>query len=248
MSRFAIFSSTLGFWLSLAGVVGIILSPLGFRLGLWDFAFALRKLLAGATLSGIAGFVLCLLAIIVAKMSGVRFDGSRAWIGLLIGGVFAGYVLLQLKTVKSLPMIHDITTDTANPPTFVALANARKAAPNGIEYNGAKIANQQQQAYPFIQTVSSELPPAQLFMKAEAEARSAGWEIAASDAKAGRIEATQTTRLYGFKDDIVIRITSNGNGSKFDMRSMSRMGQSDLGVNADRISRFVARLRGEGAF
>jgi uncharacterized protein (DUF1499 family) len=246
MSRFAIFSSTLGFWLSLAGVVGIILSPLGFRLGLWDFAFALRKVLAGATLSSIAGFILCLLAIVVAKMSGVRFDGSRAWIGLLIGGLFAGYVLLQLKTVKSLPMIHDITTDTANPPTFVALADARKAAPNGMEYKGAEIANQQKQAYPDIAPFISALPPAQLFAKAESAARAAGWEIVA-DAQAGRLEATATTLIYAFKDDMVIRIVAKDSGSQLDMRSMSRVGLSDVGANAKRIREFFAALKASGA-
>ena len=247
MSRFAIFSSTLGFWLSLAGVVGIILSPLGFRLGLWDFAFALRKVLAGATLSGIAGFVLCLLAIVVAKMSDVRFDGSRAWIGLLIGGIFAGYVLLQLKTVKSLPMIHDITTDTANPPIFVALADARKAARNGIDYKGPEIASQQKQAYPDIAPFISALAPAQLFVKAEGAARAAGWEIVAADAQAGRIEATATTLIYAFKDDIVIRIAPKDSGSQLDMRSMSRVGLSDVGANAKRIREFLAALKASGA-
>ncbi len=247
MSRFAVFSSTLGFWLSLAGVVGIILSPLGFRLGLWDFAFALRKMLAGATLSGIVGFVLCLLAILVAKMSDIRFDGSRAWIGLLIGGLFAGYVLLQLKTVKSLPMIHDITTDTANPPAFVALADARKAAPNGIDYKGAEIANQQKQAYPDLAPFVSALPPAQLFAKAESAARAAGWEIVAADSQAGRIEATATTLIYAFKDDIVIRFTPKDGGSQLDMRSMSRVGLSDVGANAKRIREFFAALKANGA-
>jgi uncharacterized protein (DUF1499 family) len=247
MSRFAIFSSMLGFWLSLAGVVGIILSPLGFRFGLWDFAFALRKVLAGATLSGVAGFVLCLLAIVVAKMSGVRFDGSRAWTGLLIGAIFAGYVLLQLKTVKRLPMIHDITTDTANPPIFVALADARKAAPNGIEYKGAEIANQQKQAYADIAPYISALPPAQLFAKAESATRAAGWEIVAADAQAGRIEATATTLIYAFKDDIVIRIAAKDSGSQLDMRSMSRVGLSDVGANAKRIREFFSSLKASGA-
>lgn len=247
MSRFAIFSSTLGFWLSLIGVVGIILSPLGFRLGLWDVAFALRKLLAGATISGMIGFVLCLLAIVVAKMSGIRFDGSRAWIGLLIGGLFAGYVLLQLKTVKSLPMIHDITTDTVNPPTFVALAEARKAAPNGLDYKGAEIAEQQRKAYPDVAPMASRLPPPELFMKAEEAARTAGWDIAAADLRAGRIEATTTSLIYGFKDDIVIRITPAGDGSQLDIRSMSRMGLSDVGMNAKRIRKFIASLKAAGA-
>ena len=242
MTRFAIFSGTLGFWLSLLGVVGIVLSPLGYRLGLWDVAFALRKLLAGATISGIIGFAFCLLAIVIAKFGGVRIDLSRAMIGLVIGAIFAGYVLLQLKTVTSLPMIHDITTDTTNPPQFVALADARKVSPNGLDYKGVEIAEQQKKAYADIATMRSNLPPAQLFAKAEGVARELGWEIAAADLKEGRIEATQTTLLYGFKDDVVIRITAKDGGSQLDMRSMSRVGQSDVGVNAKRIRGFIAKL------
>ena len=247
MDRLATISGAVGFWLSLLGVVGIILSPLGFRFGLWDAGFALRKVLSGATVSGVIGFVLCLFAIAIAKFTGARFDLSRALVGLVIGGIFAGYVLLQLKTVKSLPMIHDITTDTANPPTFVALADARKAAPNGIEYKGAEIASQQKQAYPDIAPHVSALPPAQLFAKAEGAARAAGWEIVAADAQAGRIEAMATTLLYAFKDDIVIRITPKYSGSQLDMRSMSRVGVSDVGVNAKRIREFFVALKASGA-
>ena len=176
-----------------------------------------------------------------------RFDGSREWIGLLIGGIFAGYVLLQLKTVKSLPMIHDITTDTGNPPMFVALADARKAAPNGIEYKGAQIASQQTQAYPDIAPFISALPPAQLFAKAESAARAAGWGIVAAAAQAGRIEATATTLIYAFKDDIVIRVLPKDGGSQLDMRSMSRAGLSDVGANAKRIREFFASLKSSGA-
>ena len=83
-------------------------------------------------------------------------------------------------------------------------------------------------------------------MKAEAAARAAGWDIAAADVQAGRIEATVTSLIYGFKDDMVIRITPAASGSQLDMRSMSRMGTSDVGMNAKRIREFVASLKAAG--
>jgi uncharacterized protein (DUF1499 family) len=246
MSRIAIFAGALGFWLSLAGVVGIILSPVGFRLGLWDFGVALRLVLRYATFAALAGFALCIVGLLFAKLGKTPIPVGRALAGLIMSGVFAGYVLLQFNKVQGLPYIHDITTDTENPPAFVALANARTAAPNGLAYKGVEIAEKQKQAYPEIGPVQSSLSPSELFAKAEAAARAAGWEIAAADAQAGRIEATATSLIYGFKDDIVIRITPQAGGSQLDMRSMSRMGRSDVGMNAKRIREFVASLKAAG--
>ena len=246
MSRIAIFAGTLGFWLSVAGVAGIILSPLGFRLGLWDVPFALRELLKYATYAALAGLALCIVGLLLAKLATSPISVGRAVAGLVISGLFAGYVVVQYNKVQSLPFIHDITTDTASPPAFVALADARKAAPNGLDYKGAEIAEKQKQAYPDIGPISSTLSPAELFVKAEATARAAGWDIAAADVQAGRIEATWTSLIYGFKDDMVIRITPATGGSQLDMRSMSRMGSSDVGMNAKRIREFVARLKAAG--
>ena len=246
MSRIAIFAGALGFWLSLAGVVGIILSPLGFRLGLWDYAFALSVVLKYATYAALAGLALCIVGLLLAKLATPPIPVGRAVAGLIISGLFAGYVVVQYNKVQSLPFIHDITTDTANPPAFVALADARKAAPNGLDYKGAEIAEKQKQAYPDIGPISATLSPPELFVKAEAAARAAGWDIAAADVQAGRIEATWTSLIYGFKDDMVIRITPAAAGSQLDMRSMSRMGLSDVGMNAKRIREFVASLKAAG--
>ena len=246
MSRIAIFAGALGFWLSLAGVVGIILSPLGFRLGLWDYAFALSVVLKYATYAALAGLALCIVGLLLAKLATPPIPVGRAVAGLIISGLFAGYVVVQYNKVQSLPFIHDITTDTANPPAFVALADARKAAPNGLDYKGAEIAEKQKQAYPDIGPISATLSPPELFVKAEAAARAAGWDIAAADVQAGRIEATVTSLIYGFKDDMVIRITPAAGGSQLDMRSMSRMGKSDVGMNAKRIREFVASLKAAG--
>jgi uncharacterized protein (DUF1499 family) len=74
-------------------------------------------------------------------------------------------------------------------------------------------------------------------------ARSLGWEVVASDAATGRIEATATSRWFGFKDDVVVRIRPEGAGSRVDVRSMSRVGVGDLGANAERVREFLAKLR-----
>ena len=86
------------------------------------------------------------------------------------------------------------------------------------------------------------LPPTQAFARAAETARGEGWEVTALDESAGRIEAVVTTRWFGFKDDVVIRITPAGAGSRVDMRSKSRVGRSDAGTNARRIEEFLARM------
>lgn len=173
---------------------------------------------------------------------------TRRGAGLLfvvLGAVLAvGAALVPISMrgqAARVPMIHDITTDTANPPAFIAIAPLRAEAPNGIDYVTDPAL--QQKAYPEIVTHRSGLPPAELFDKALAAAQAQGWDIVSSSREEGRIEATDTTLWFGFKDDVVIRIAADeAGGSKLDIRSMSRVGKSDLGKNADRIRAFLAQL------
>ncbi|HUP94349.1 MAG TPA: DUF1499 domain-containing protein [Burkholderiales bacterium] len=144
--------------------------------------------------------------------------------------------------MHSIISIHDITTDTDNPPQFVALRAAREKSPNGPEYGGEKIAQQQKAGYPDIQPLVLNESPARTFERALAAARSMGWDIAAASPEEGRIEATATTRWFRFKDDVVIRVTPAATGTRIDMRSKSRIGRSDLGTNAKRIRAYFAAL------
>ncbi len=140
-------------------------------------------------------------------------------------------------------MIHDITTDTENPPVFVSILALRKDAPNSATYGGPEIAAQQHAAYPDIRTLVSDLSPSQAFERAGSVARRIGWKIVDENQAEGRIEATATTRWFGFKDDVVIRIApSADNGSRVDIRSVSRVGRSDLGTNARRIRDFLKKF------
>ena len=66
-------------------------------------------------------------------------------------------------------------------------------------------------------------------------AQAMGLRIVSSDAKQGRIEAVDTTFWFGFKDDVVIRCQD----FRVDLRSISRVGRSDLGANAKRIEQFI---------
>jgi uncharacterized protein (DUF1499 family) len=242
MNRAITVAATGGLWLALVSALSVLLAPLGYRLGVWDVRFALLTLVKWATIASLVAFVVCLLAAVGGWARRQRAGREAAAMGVLLSALCAGVPLYHYAHARRVPPIHDITTDTEHPPTFVALAAARAAAPNGLAYEGAAVAAAQRRAYPDIVPYRSPLPPDTLFPQAVSMARALGWEIVAAEPVDGRIEATDTSRLFGFTDDIVIRIVPHERGSQLDIRSMSRVGRSDVGVNARRIRRFLQRL------
>ena len=235
-----------GFAIALAAVAAALLSGLGHRWGWWSYQTGFL-VLKGAAWCGVAAAALSLFALIVAVRGGIRRGVVYAVHGLIIGALVFGVPAYKLIEGRSLPPIHDITTDIGDPPRFVAVLPLRKDAPNSTQYGGAQLAALQQQAYPDLAPVILELPPRAAFDLALTVARASGWEIVAAAPEDNRIEATATTLLFGFKDDIVIRTTPAGSGSRVDVRSVSRVGRSDLGTNAARIREFLRRLSSQQA-
>lgn len=205
----------------------------------WQLGIALMKYGAWVGLAAGLGAL-----ILLAMMVSPRLR-SHPWIPVTALAIAAAAVappMAMLSKAKSLPLIHDVSTDLADPPAFVALLTARKASPNGADHGGNAVAEAQRKGYPDIKPFVVASPPREAMQRAIDAARSLGWEVAASDAAAGRLEATATTAWWGFKDDIVVRIRPEGAGSRVDVRSASRVGLSDLGANAERIRKFLARL------
>lgn len=166
-----------------------------------------------------------------------------AMAGVVIGGVTFGVPFAISQGAKTRPPIHDITTDTDSPPQFAAVIPLRNNAPNAVGYEGEAIAKQQHAAFPDIQPLVLTVPPEEAFKRALGVARDLGWEIVAAAPNDGRIEATDTTLWFGFKDDIVVRVTPAAAGSRIDVRSVSRLGRGDLGKNAKRVRAYLERLR-----
>lgn len=231
-----------GFVLSLVAVAALAAGPLGYRSGTLELGTAFTLLRWGAYL-GAGAAVLALVGIVLVAWRG-RQPGALVLgaAGLVIGAAAYGYPALQLSQARSVPPIHDITTDTDDPPAFVALLPARATAPNGSEYAGEEVAAQQRAAYPDVRPVVLREPSNRTFDMALTAANDLGWDVVAADPDEGRIEATDTTRWFGFKDDVVVRIRATEDGSRVDVRSMSRVGRGDVGANARRIRAFVEKL------
>ena len=148
-----------------------------------------------------------------------------------------------MRLARKVPVIHDISTDTEDPPRFEAILALRKNALNPPDYGGPEIAAQQKAAFPEIQTLRSDLAPRDAFDQALSASRRLGWALISQDPAAGRIEAVDTTFWFGFKDDVVIRVRPAAKGSLIDLRSVSRVGKGDAGTNARRIRRFLDLLK-----
>jgi uncharacterized protein (DUF1499 family) len=220
----------------IAGLLLLLAGP-GYRVGIWELQTGFL-LIRWAVYVGLAGFVLAGVALWRAR--GRSAFGALA---LILSLVAVGIPMRFYRMASSVPPIHDITTDTANPPTFEAVLPLRKDARNSLEYS-QDVARQQREAYPDIKPLVLEIPAAQVFDRAVRAARDAGWDLVNVNAENWRIEATDTTTFFGFKDDIVVRLTPIGGRTVVDVRSVSRIGRSDIGTNAKRIREYLAALSG----
>jgi uncharacterized protein (DUF1499 family) len=217
--------------LALLAVVLLAASGLGVRAGLWPFRFGFAlfatSLFAGLAAAGAAAVALAT----------PRLRARPLWVALVLGLAAAAVPLDHVRRVKTLPYINDITTDTENPPQFAPAKPYEK-----------HFAELQRIGYPRLAPLELALPPAQAFAHALAVAREMDWQIVAADEKGGRLEATATTRWFGFKDDVVVRVAPRGAGSRIDVRSKSRVGRSDLGANAKRIQEFLTQVARSAAY
>lgn len=213
----------------------------GTRADLWPWLMGLI-LFQFASYVGIAAAVGALVLLALAVHPRLRAGLAFVVLALCLGVAAAAPVYIFRGEARQVPPIHDITTDTQDPPAFVALLAERRKTPNGADYGGPTVAAAQRQAYPDIKPLVLDRPPGDTMQKAIDAARAMGWKIAAADAAAGRIEATARTWWFGFRDDIVVRIRAQGSGSRVDVRSVSRVGRSDVGANARRIKEYLRRL------
>ena len=228
-----------GLALALTGAAVELIAGPGHRLGWWPFTTGFVLLRTG-TIAALCSLPLLAWALWRAR---ARQPRALALLGLLLALPAAALPLSWLYMATHLPVIHDITTDLETPPSFVAVLPLRQDAPNPAEYGGAAVAAQQRQAYPDMVPLHVALPPAAAFARALDAAQRMGWQIVATEPQQGRIEATATTLLFGFKDDVVVRVAPDGEGSRIDVRSLSRVGRSDVGTNARRIRDYLRKLK-----
>jgi uncharacterized protein (DUF1499 family) len=188
-------------------------------------------------LVGVVALALSLVGILRTGAGSERSGRSQALAGLGCGVLVIAVLMFALSGGGDAPGINDITTDPDDPPQFVFEAERRD-----MSYPGEEFASQQRAAYTDLGPIEIAKPPAEALAEVRAAAEALGWEIVAEDAASGRLEATHTTAIFRFVDDVVVRVRADGSGSRVDVRSKSRDGQGDIGANAARIRALSAQL------
>ncbi len=225
-----------GATLAVVSALLMLAAPLGYVTGTLPLRMALLAVFLCGALAAAAAAVVSLAGLIVTLR---RPKGARRGLALAVGSFVLGTALIAIPARFQMggpkPLIHDISTDAQDPPQFVAVLPLRANAPNTTVYGGEKIAD--------LRAYEMNVPPAQAFERALAAVRKMGWTLVAADASDGRIEATDTTFWFRFKDDVIVRIRPSGTGSRVDVRSLSRVGLGDVGTNAARVRAFLDVLK-----
>ena len=170
---------------------------------------------------------------------------GRILLAFLIDAIVLAYPAYLGLQYRKLPQIHDITTDPIDPPRFEALARLRTGeGANSAVYAGLYSAEQQRLAYPDIETVELEVPAQRAYEVTLALIDKRKWPVIDErppqlPRRIGRIEAVARTPIMGFREDVSIRITPDGEESRVDIRSSSRYFESDLGSNAARVTKLI---------
>lgn len=227
-------------------------SALGSKFGFWDWKFAFGTLVRyyGPKLM-LLTLVVAVIALVLSLIIKPRKGWMVALLALAVPLIGMGYGKNVGKKAAELPFIHDITTDTQDVPTFTSvITHLRGEGSNTLEYIGKidqrskkLVSVEQVAAYPDIRTIVLSDGSDVAFARAVKTAKSMGWKIVSKTPDTGIIEATASSFWFGFKDDVIIRVRgADGGGSVIDVRSISRVGGSDLGANAARVRKFRKKL------
>ncbi len=235
--------------LALVTPTWFLIAALGTKLGFWDWPFGLDwmtldvgpKLVLACAITGglLAGLVIT-----------HRFAAHR-WFGVLsvpilalfvaAGGFSGRYVYDALAANR--PFIPDVTTDADSPPHFTAAYAARRAASERPLAYDPSVHAAQQVAYPAITSLIVDRDAGTVFREALIYGRENGWRIGTASDAAGMFEAAAESPMFGFRDDIAVRVTEREDGSsQVDIRSLARQPVHDLGRNAKRVERFLAAM------
>jgi uncharacterized protein (DUF1499 family) len=239
--------------LALGAVLIALIASVGAGQGLWHFRPAFT-VLRYAFFAAAAGALLGVGGLLLARRRPKLMMANLVALVVALG--FVLYLGNLALTARSVPAIHDVTTNLDDVPQFTRLTvradNLEKIPDEGRPELTAMPALERWKAvhrrhYEDLKTVRIAGPPQEAVRRVASLARERGWDIVHVSDADGIVEATDTSRFFRFKDDVVVRVRpAPDGGSLVDMRSISRVGVSDVGVNAKRVREFLADLQRPG--
>jgi uncharacterized protein (DUF1499 family) len=230
-SRIAVVAGALG----ALGIFDILLGPILIHAGVVSPMLGFQWMFGLGLLEAIAGLAVGLVALYLTRAGSGLGGRSFAWAGVGSGLLAVALLVSAGRPGAGIPAINDITTDPEDPPLF-------SATERDMGYPAERFAPQQRAAYPDLEPIRVSSPPDRALELARETAESLGWEIVSVDSAAGRLEAREVSQIFQFVDDVVVRVRPLEAGAVIDVRSKSRDGRSDLGVNAKRIRAFTAAI------
>jgi uncharacterized protein (DUF1499 family) len=233
-SRLAIWARRMAGFAFLASFLAVIIV----RSGLLEIRPALATF-GGALVVAVVALLLAFAAFAVIWMEGLAGMGA-ALSAMAISLALLAYPAYLASKAHRLPWIYDITTDPIDPPRYEALARLRPRDANPVTYGGLYTAEQQRKAYPDIGPLGTNASLQSAYDAVLAVVNKRKWRVVdARPPQAGRreghIEAVARTPIMGFRDDVVIRVRAETDGTRIDARSSSRYGSFDFGTNAGRL-------------
>lgn len=224
--------------LSILGGLAVLLSGYGYQWGWWQLGTGFN-IIPWGTGAAILGGIAAAIGFFRMKERSTNFTiaGALSIVLAVAAIINIGYWYNEVQ--QGYPPIHDITTDTQNPPEFVAIVPLRKDAPNPVEYAGEETAEAQHNFYTGLDPIITSLNYDEAYDRALETAREMPWQLVDESREEGRIEAYEKLAWFGFIDDVVIRVDTAEAGSRIDIRSKSRIGLGDIGVNAKRIRAYI---------
>src|SRR3954469_13354461 len=238
--------SSLASWarnLAVFSVVAVLVSIMIVRFGFLEIKPALATFFGALACAGLS--ILVGLAAFAAIWQNGSRGMSRILLAMLIDVAILAWPAYLAYQYRKLPPIHDITTDPIDPPRFEALARLRGGeGANPAVYAGLYSAELQRATWPDIEPVDLDVPVQRAYEITLQLVNRRKWLVIADrprqlPGRIGRIEAVARTPVMGFREDVSIRITPDGEGSRVDIRSSSRYFESDLGSNASRVTKLI---------
>jgi uncharacterized protein (DUF1499 family) len=228
--------ATLASHLGVAGLIALVVGPIAIQIGVLSPFLGFRLFLIGG-LCGLLALALGCVGMWRTRAAAGREGRGRAVRGSLLGAAILALIAGSAGSARGVPTINDITTNPDDPPVFVHAGQLPGNEGRDLSYP-AGFAAQQRAGYPKLAPIrlTASLPDA--FQRSVRAAEALGWMITHRDPEGGALEATETSRIFRFVDDIVVRLRADGTATVIDVRSKSRVGRGDMGANAKRIEAF----------
>jgi len=225
-------------------VAAVVCGPLAAHFGLLPPLAGFGLFALGLVAGPVVVLPVGLLALYRTRSRTGRGGRERAWMGALVGTLLLVLLVVLGGSAGDVPAIHDVTTSPDDAPAFHTAAEYPENRGRDLAYpnGGPDVPDLQRSAYPDLAPLELAVPPERALQLAHQVARDLGWGSIIVDPESGTLEATDTTSLFRFVDDVVVRVRPLDDGSIVDVRSTSRVGQSDLGKNAARIRSFLSLL------